>query len=147
MRTPGCPLCDAAGGPVVFQGERFRLVRADEAGFPAFYRLVWTEHVREFSDLSAADRTLCVEAVVTVEQVLREHLRPAKVNLATLGNVVPHLHWHVIGRFEWDPAWPAPVWAAAQRPPDPARSAGVEARRTALETALAGALARNRTVS
>ncbi|TNY02522.1 HIT family protein, partial [Escherichia coli] len=42
-------------------------------------------------------------------------LRPTKVNLASLGNVVPHLHWHIIARFDTDSHYPAPVWAAAQR--------------------------------
>jgi diadenosine tetraphosphate (Ap4A) HIT family hydrolase len=140
MRAADCPLCDAAGGRLVFQGGRFRLVRAQEAGYPAFYRLVWTDHVREFSDLDAPDRAACMEAVVTVEKVLRAHLQPAKVNLATLGNAVPHLHWHVVARFDWDPAWPAPVWAAQQRAPDAAAIAAVETRRPALEAALALAL-------
>ena len=140
MRAAGCPLCDAAGGPLVFEGDKFRLVRAEESGYPAFYRIVWRDHVREFSDLGDADRALCLDAVVTAERVLREHLQPAKVNLATLGNMVPHLHWHVIARFEWDPAWPAPVWAAPQRPVDAAAIAAIEARRPDLEDALAAAL-------
>jgi len=37
--------------------------------------------------------------------------KPTKINLASLGNMVPHLHWHVIARFEGDARWPAPVWA------------------------------------
>ena len=115
MGPVGCPLCDGPGGRLVFQGDRFRVIRTDEGGFPAFYRLVWSGHVAEFSDLSPADRALCMEAVVLVEQGLRAHLQPAKVNLATLGNAVPHLHWHIIARFGWDSHFPAPVWAAAQR--------------------------------
>ena len=142
MAASGCPLCDAAGGHLVFRGDKFRLVRADETGYPAFYRLVWGDHVREFSDLGQADRALCLDAVVTVEKVLLEHLQPAKVNLASLGNMVPHLHWHVIARFDWDPAWPAPVWAAPQRPVEAAAIAAVEGRRPALEAALARALGR-----
>jgi diadenosine tetraphosphate (Ap4A) HIT family hydrolase len=53
--------------------------------------------------------------VTQLEQLLREHLEPTKVNLASLGNQVPHLHWHIIARFEWDSRFPAPVWASAQR--------------------------------
>ena len=40
-----------------------------------------------------------MDAVVLVEQCLRAHLQPAKVNLAALGNAVPHLHWHIVARF------------------------------------------------
>ena len=93
-----------------------RVVEGDEARrFPAFYRLIWAAHVAEFSDLSAPERHACMDAVTAIEQVLRARLAPTKVNLATLGNVVPHLHWHVIARFDWDSHFPAPVWAAPQR--------------------------------
>jgi diadenosine tetraphosphate (Ap4A) HIT family hydrolase len=135
MKHAGCPLCDAAGGHLVFAGDKFRVVRADEKGYPAFYRVIWNDHVREFSDLAPADRTICMDAVVTVEKILRAQLQPAKINLATLGNMVPHVHWHVIARFEGDPAWPAPVWAPAQREPGPALLAAIEAAREPLEEA------------
>ena len=137
MTAPGCALCDDAGGVVVFAGPKFRVVRAPEAGFPAFYRVVWSKHVKEFSDLAPADRSLCMDAVLQVEETLRAHLHPAKVNLAALGNVVPHLHWHVVARFEWDSHFPAPVWAAALREAPAARLAGVEQLRPALEKELA----------
>ncbi|HEY0201521.1 MAG TPA: HIT domain-containing protein, partial [Burkholderiaceae bacterium] len=87
-----CPLCASDGGALVWRGARLRVIRADEAGFPAFYRVVWGSHLAEFSDLSRADRAYCMEAVAVVEQALREYLRPAKINLAALGNMVPHLH-------------------------------------------------------
>ena len=137
-----CPLCAADGGTPVWRGTRVRVIRADEAGFPAFYRVVWNGHVAEFSDLPAADRVHCMEAVTAVEQALREHLAPTKVNLAALGNMVPHLHWHVIARFAWDSHFPAPVWAAAQRP-GPAEAdeeAALRARLPAAEAAMVAAL-------
>lgn len=116
---PGCPLCEGEGGLVVARTPQFRVVRVvdgEEARrFPAFYRLIWSAHVAEFSDLPAAQRLACMEAVAAIEQVLRSALAPDKVNLASLGNVVPHLHWHVIARFGWDSHFPAPVWAAPQR--------------------------------
>lgn len=114
--APDCPLCTQDGGQLVWRGDKLRVIRAEEAGFPAFYRVVWNAHVAEFSDLNAADRAHCMDVVVQVEQALRTHLQPTKINLATLGNMVAHLHWHVIARFDWDSHFPAPVWAAAQRP-------------------------------
>ncbi len=116
MKKQGCVLCETEGGTLIVQTPKFRVIRADEAGFPAFYRVVWTDHVAEFSDLSPGDRSLCMDAVVAVEKALIQHLSPTKVNIAALGNAVPHLHWHVIARFEWDSHFPAPVWAAALRP-------------------------------
>ena len=136
-----CALCETDGGTLVWRGDQLRLIRADEAGFPAFYRVVWNAHVAEFSDLSPADRQHCMAAVTVVEQVLRQHLAPTKINIAALGNMVPHLHWHVIARFDWDSHFPAPVWATAQRPRDAAPEDALRARLPALEAQLRASLA------
>ena len=126
---------------MVWRGERLRVIRAQEAGFPAFYRVVWNAHVAEFSDLAVADRVHCMEAVTVVEQALRQHLSPTKVNIAALGNMVPHLHWHVIARFDWDSHFPSPVLAAAQRPSPAAQEVGVRTLLPALEAQLQSRLA------
>ena len=136
MTTAACPLCDADGGHLVWRGEQLRVIRADEAGFPAFYRVVWNAHVAEFSDLDPLERAHCMDVVVQVEQALRQHLQPTKINLATLGNMVAHLHWHVIARFDWDSHFPAPVWAAAQRERERVQEDAVRARLPALEVRL-----------
>lgn len=133
MTTPACSLCAGLGGALVFQGKKFRVIRAEEAGFPAFYRVVWTPHVAEFSDLDLEDRSLCMAAVNAVELTLRRHLHPTKINLAALGNMVPHLHWHVIARFDWDSHFPAPVWAPAQRAGDGVRLQRVQAQLALVE--------------
>jgi diadenosine tetraphosphate (Ap4A) HIT family hydrolase len=117
--APTCPLCQADGGSLIAQLGVCRVIRADEPGFPAFYRVVLTDHVAEWSDVSEPDQLGVMRVVSTVERVLREVLRPTKINLAALGNAVPHVHWHVIARFDWDSHFPAPVWAQAQRAADP----------------------------
>jgi diadenosine tetraphosphate (Ap4A) HIT family hydrolase len=132
----GCVLCEGPGGRLVFEGAKLRVIHAEEAGFPAFYRVVWREHAPEFSDLDAVDRALCMEAVTVVEQCLREHLKPAKVNLAALGNMVAHLHWHVIARFAEDSHFPGAVWATAQRDRNAAHEADIAARLPAAEAAM-----------
>ena len=141
MAEVACPLCAEDGGALVWRGEHLRVIRAQEAGFPAFYRVVWNAHVAEFSDLSAAERVHCMEAVALVEQALRELLAPTKVNIAALGNMVPHLHWHVIARFGWDSHFPSPVWAPAQRPSPAVQEDAVRVLLPALEAALRPRLA------
>ena len=128
MKISACPLCESDGGLLVFRNAQLRIIQATEAGFPAFYRVVWNRHVAEFSDLSLAEREACMQAVVAVEQILRRELQPRKINLAALGKAVPHLHWHVIARFDWDSHFPAPVWSAPQRPSAAAKLAAVAAR-------------------
>jgi diadenosine tetraphosphate (Ap4A) HIT family hydrolase len=53
--------------------------------------------------------------VFACESVLRELYQPEKVNLASFGNVVPHVHWHVIARFVDDAHFPDAIWAPARR--------------------------------
>jgi diadenosine tetraphosphate (Ap4A) HIT family hydrolase len=130
---PDCPLCREDGGLRVWRGDAFRVIRADDPDHPAFYRLVWGTHVAEFGDLSALDRAGCVDALVLVEQALRAILQPTKINLAALGNVVPHLHWHVIARWEDDAHWPQPVWAPRQRPGDARRLDALRSRLPAVD--------------
>lgn len=119
MNPDLCPLCRDDGGLLIARTDAWRVVRVtDDANFPAFYRLIWNAHVAEFSDLDAAARGECMERVCAIEQVLREALAPTKINLASLGNVVPHLHWHVVARFDWDSHCPNPIWGQAKREVD-----------------------------
>lgn len=106
------------GGLLIFRNDQLRVNQALEPGFPAFYRVVWNAHVAEFSSLSLEDRNTCINTVVAVELVLREQLQPSKINLVALGNAVPHLHWHVVARFDWDSRFPGSVWAAPQSEPN-----------------------------
>lgn len=136
-----CELCDGVGGELIAQARHWRVVRVPDAAFPAFYRVIWRRHVAEFSDLTPAERAECIETVATVERVLRERLRPTKVNLASLGNMVPHLHWHVIARFDWDSHFPGPIWAQAQRAVEPAAAGRLAATLDQLDEAVRAALA------
>ena len=138
----GCVLCREAGGLPVWQGAQLRVIRAQEEGFPAFYRVIWTAHVAELSDLSDADRNTCMAVVAAVERVLRERLAPTKINLAALGNMVAHLHWHVIARYDWDSHFPASVWASPLRERDLVREAQLQQELAACDAAMAHALAR-----
>ena len=61
-----CVLCREAGGLPVWQGAQLRVIRAQEEGFPAFYRVIWMAHVVELSDLSEADRNTCMAVVAAV---------------------------------------------------------------------------------
>ena len=136
-REPGCELCDLTV-PVVWQDEKLSVILVEDAAYPGFCRVIWREHVREMSDLSSDDRLLLNEAVHLVEEAVREVMAPLKVNVASLGNVVPHLHWHVIPRFADDAHFPAPVWAQAARQTDEAALAA----RRALLPDLAAAIAK-----
>jgi diadenosine tetraphosphate (Ap4A) HIT family hydrolase len=130
----GCELCEQPGGVPVASGPSWRVIRAIDADFPAFYRVV------EFSDLPPAERATCMDVVARVESVLRGRLSPTKVNLAALGNMVPHLHWHVIARFDWDSHFPQPIWGTRQREVTPSAVARLRLPLEALDDAVRAAV-------
>ncbi len=96
-----------------------RIVLAtDTPDYPGFCRVILNMHVKEMTDLSPENRTRLMAVVWKTEQAVRDVMQPDKINLASLGNVVPHLHWHVIPRFEKDPHFPSPIWGNAVREAD-----------------------------
>lgn len=118
---PACPLCAAPGGTVLWENTACRLVLADEPDHPGFLRVIAHAHVQEMTDLPPDARQALMDVVFAAEAALREVMAPDKVNLASLGNVVPHLHWHVIPRFADDRHFPNAVWGERKRPaPRPA---------------------------
>lgn len=113
-----CPLCHATGGELLYQDEKLRVVWVtDEPDYPWFIRVIWQQHVAEMTDLSAEDRDYLLSWVWKVEHAMREVAMPDKINLASLGNMVPHLHWHLIARYQTDRHFPAPIWAPAPNRP------------------------------
>lgn len=119
-----CELCDKLGGTLLWQDASCRVVLVEEADYPGFCRVIWRQHVKEMTDLSANERDHLMTTVFAVEAAIREAMRPDKINLASLGNLTPHLHWHVIPRYTDDKHFPQPIWGIAQRedtsslPPD-----------------------------
>ena len=113
-----CPLCSEDGGELLYRDDALRVVFADEPGYPGFTRVIWQAHVAEMTDLSGSEQAHLMNAVFQVESLMRQTMKPDKINLASLGNQVPHLHWHVIPRYADDPTFPAPVWAPAVRSAD-----------------------------
>ena len=133
---PACDLCERDGGRLVARTPEWRIVLADEPEYPGLVRVIWNRHVREMTDLAPAEREHLMAAVWVVEAAQRRTLGALKINLASLGNIVPHLHWHLVPRFASDPHYPQPIWGARQRPAD----AALLAARRALEPQLAAAI-------
>jgi diadenosine tetraphosphate (Ap4A) HIT family hydrolase len=116
-QTLHCPLCATPGGALLWRDERLRVVLVDEPDYPVFRRVVWNAHVKEITDLPAADRDHLIAVVFEVEAVVRDVLDPDKINVASLGNLTPHLPWQVIPRWRDDPHFPGSIWGERLREP------------------------------
>ena len=110
-KVAGCELCEQVGGELIWQNEQVRVILVNDPLFTGFTRVIWQEHAAEMTDLTPEQRSQLMRTVCLVEQIQRDVLKPTKVNLASLGNMVAHVHWHVIPRFEDDACFPNPVWA------------------------------------
>jgi len=110
-----CELCKPPGEDLLWQDEYCRVVAVADTRFPGFCRVILQSHVSEMTDLDPSVRQRVMHTVYAVESALRALMQPDKINLASLGNIVPHLHWHVIPRFRGDSHFPDPVWAPARR--------------------------------
>ena len=142
LATPAadCELCRSPGGTVVWEDDFCRVIEVADADYPGFCRVILQAHVREMTDLPAADRARLMNVVFAVEDALRRLYQPDKINLASFGNVVPHLHWHVIPRWQDDRHFPQPIWGAAQRASGGMRTnVATHLLKTAICDALAGA--------
>lgn len=81
-----------------------------DANYPWFILVPRRPEVSELFDLDEADQHQLWQETTQLAQALKSAYGAAKMNVATLGNVVSQLHMHVIVRKRDDAAWPAPVW-------------------------------------
>ncbi len=138
MSAAGCRACTGAWpdpayriadlGPAV-------LYLHDDQFFPGWAVLVLKRHATELYELGRDERAALIEEVSRVAQALAHVYDARKVNYALLGNLIPHIHWHLLPRLAGDPAPEQPVWAV---PHEPRRLAPGElvGRLTALRDAL-----------
>ena len=101
-----CPLCTDRAKSEIWRNGNFYLIDAEDPAFPCFLRVVSCRHVPEMSSLTSEERTELWGILNVVEEEIIKALRPHKVNLAQFGNMVPHLHWHVIARWQDDSHFP-----------------------------------------
>jgi diadenosine tetraphosphate (Ap4A) HIT family hydrolase len=111
----GCVFCEEAGGEILWEDDTCRVVWAYEPDHPGLCRVIWDRHVAEMTALEPDERVHVMQVVFATEQALISVLAPDKVNLASLGNQVPHVHWHVVPRFRDDPHFPNPIWGQKLR--------------------------------
>lgn len=110
-----CVLCKdelkSEEGQLIWRGDDCRIILVNDADLPGFCRVIWNRHVSEMTDLTYGEREHQMTLVFAVEAAIRRVMHPDKVNIAALGNMVPHIHWHVIPRFKDDAFFPGSAWS------------------------------------
>jgi diadenosine tetraphosphate (Ap4A) HIT family hydrolase len=108
-----CSLCNPLNENVIFQNDFLRVISVDE--IPGYIRIITQKHIKEFSDLTDDEAAEIMLLAKKIEKLMINTLNPDKVNIAMLGNMVPHLHIHIIPRFVNDPWWPGAAFCEKQR--------------------------------
>ncbi|MFA5216049.1 HIT family protein [Sulfuricurvum sp.] len=70
---------------------------------------------KEFSECSRDEKEMIWECLDMIEKEMLRYFNPAKINIASFGNMLPRVHWHVMARFEDDNYFPEPMWGIKQR--------------------------------
>lgn len=115
-----CALCESSTQLILWQDGFCRVVLLNDPDYPAYCRVELKSHVKEMTDLEPTDRARTMKVVFAVETALREVIQPEKINLASLGNKTPHMHWHIIPRFENDKHFPNSHWGEVTQEGEPA---------------------------
>lgn len=116
---PGCTMCtkwDDEPELRIAELSHCRVLLNRDQFFPGYTFVFTREHVTELFHLEREVRQGVMEEVTAVAAALSRLFRPTKMNYELIGNMVPHMHWHLVPRFGTDPLWPRPIWSAPHEP-------------------------------
>ncbi len=94
-----------------------RLLLMNDSRHPWLILVPMREGLRDLDELTPEETAAVWTEIRLASRLLRDQFHPEKLNIASLGNLVPQLHIHIIARFTTDPDWPHPVWG--RNPPLP----------------------------
>ena len=109
-----CPLCSdpSKGMEMIADLSITRAYLQNSASFRGYCILVLQRHAVEIDDLGQEERSALMADIAKVGHAIREVCKPTKLNYEILGNVVPHIHVHIIPRYTTDPTWDRAAWFA-----------------------------------
>ena len=111
----GCPLCGETERIILTTLPSGRVELVNDGNFVGYCILVFHRHAIELFDLSQEERTQFMEDITRIAEAIATVCQPGKLNYEMLGNMVPHLHCHIVPRYPNDGYWGGPLWA---RPAD-----------------------------
>ena len=114
-KSNNCALCSSQKYPVIWANDLFRILLINDENYPGYCRVDLINHVKEMADLDEEIRNKFMVVIFQMEKIIKEYLQPDKINLASLGNITPHLHWHIIPRYFSDNHFPDSIWGEKKR--------------------------------
>ena len=115
LNSDNCVLCSSQKYPIVWANDLLRIVLINDQNYRGYCRVDLINHVKEMADLDEETRNEFMGVIFQTEKIIKEYLQPDKINLASLGNITPHLHWHIIPRYLSDNHFPDSIWSEKKR--------------------------------
>ena len=115
LNSDNCVLCSSQKYPIIWANYLLRIVLINDQNYRGYCRVDLINHVKEMADLDEETRNEFMGVIFQTEKIIKEYLQPDKINLASLGNITPHLHWHIIPRYLSDNHFPDSIWSEKKR--------------------------------
>lgn len=114
-----CMFCDQLSKEsenVILINDICRVILVDNQYYPGYVQIILNNHVKELTELTLDEGLIIFKTIWLMEEKIRKTFKPDKINIASLGNVVPHLHWHIIPRYSNDRHFPNSIWGNVVNP-------------------------------
>lgn len=98
---------------VIYENETIR-IEVETSEIP-WLKVFTQKPYKEMSEVPGSIKLEIYDLLDTIEKEMIAYYDPKKINLASFGNYVPHVHWHIMARFEEDSYFPEPMWGTKQR--------------------------------
>jgi diadenosine tetraphosphate (Ap4A) HIT family hydrolase len=115
LNSDNCGLCSSQKYPIIWSNDLLRIVLINDQNYRGYCRVDLINHVKEMADLDEETRNEFMGVIFQTEKIIKEYLQPDKINLASLGNITRHLHWHIIPRYFSDNHFPESIWSEKKR--------------------------------
>lgn len=101
---------------ILYENENIR-IETEESEIP-WLKIFTQSAYKEMSEVPAEIKFEIYELLESIEKEMLSYYNPSKINIASFGNYVPHVHWHIMARFKEDSYFPEPMWGTKQRESD-----------------------------
>lgn len=98
---------------ILFENEHIR-IEPESSEIP-WLKIFTQLPYREMSEVPAMIKFEIYELLDFIEKEMIDYYHPDKINIASFGNYLPHVHWHIMARFKEDSYFPEPMWGKKQR--------------------------------
>jgi diadenosine tetraphosphate (Ap4A) HIT family hydrolase len=98
---------------IIYENDNIRL-ELEDSEIP-WLKIFTKEPYREMSEVPSSTKKEIYELLDIIEKEMLSYYKPTKINIASFGNYLPHVHWHIMARFKEDSYFPEPMWGKKQR--------------------------------